>query len=157
MYSDDQHQHKLTTNIHTHHIQLLSFLLDGQDAAEKGVVTMVTNYKCQPAGKQIKSSYVSEPHVCLSSQKTRLQSAWDSENRTANTHTEIHNIRFSTQIPNLMLNPPIYECKNENRNLECNIKAFVKMHVKSHMQNKLVWTMLLLTKAHIYISSHLFQ
>lgn len=154
MYSDDQHQHKLTPNIHTHHIQLLSFLLDGQDAAEKGVVTMVTNYKCQPAGKQIKSSYVSELHVCLSSQKTRLQSAWDSENHTANTHTEIHNVCFSTQIPifsiilslKLMLNPPIYECKNENINLECNMKAFVKMHVKSHMQSKTVWMILLSKK-----------
>lgn len=45
--------------LHASHSALfcLSFFLSlhGEDAEEKGVVTMVTNYKCKPAGKQIKA------------------------------------------------------------------------------------------------------
>ncbi len=65
------------------------------------------------------------------------------------THTLLVSIILTLK---LVLNPPIYECKDENINLECNIKAFVEMHVKSQMQNKR-----LVKNKHIYIYSHLFQ
>ncbi len=50
-----------------------------------GVVTMVTNDKCQPAGKRTQRSYVSELHVCLIHRK-HVSSRPEIHN-----HTEIHN------------------------------------------------------------------
>ncbi len=61
----------------------LSFSMGAEE--EGGGVTMVTNDKCQPAGKRTQRSYVSELHVCLIHRK-HVSSRPEIHN-----HTEIHN------------------------------------------------------------------